>query len=219
VRRSTTALTSIALLLLSTSLSSSAGEDKLSLRKAKALFSQGNTEYRLGNFAKALPLFQESLKLANRPNTIFNIAQCYRNLKDAEKALFNYRLYLSESERQSPDVAPPHQDEVQGHIAKLEAELQRVRQEQRLREESERKERERRAQQARTAEQQRARALVRATPPAPAPRPRPLYKKWWFWGSVAAVVVGGAVTAVALTTGGDARLAGGKDGRFDPATY
>jgi tetratricopeptide (TPR) repeat protein len=30
---------------------------------------------------------------------------------------------------------------------------------------------------------------------------RPLYKRWWFWGGVAAVVVAGSVTAIALSGG------------------
>jgi hypothetical protein len=39
--------------------------------------------------------------------------------------------------------------------------------------------------------------LVTAT--APQPAATPVYKRWWFWTGVGAVVVGGAVTAFFLT--------------------
>ncbi len=91
--------------------------------QAKELFFQGNTQYKLSNFEKALDLFRRSLALVSRPNTVFNIAQCYRNLKNAEKALFYYKLYLSEWERFKPGTAPPNAGEVKGHITGLEAEI------------------------------------------------------------------------------------------------
>jgi hypothetical protein len=37
-----------------------------------------------------------------------------------------------------------------------------------------------------------------APPPEPEPSP-PLYKRWWFWGGVGAVVAGGVVTGVLLS--------------------
>ena len=65
-------------------------------RKARALFKSGAMEYRLARFDKALGLFQEALKLAYRPRIILNIAQCHRQLRQHRKALFYYRLYLTE---------------------------------------------------------------------------------------------------------------------------
>jgi ferric-dicitrate binding protein FerR (iron transport regulator) len=41
--------------------------------------------------------------------------------------------------------------------------------------------------------------VARASDPAPEPAPR---RRWWLWGVIGAVVVGGAVTAVVLSTGG-----------------
>jgi hypothetical protein len=52
--------------------------------------------------------------------------------------------------------------------------------------------------------QQPAGALVAQPGPAPA-ESQPIYTKWWFWTIVGAVVVGGVVTAVALSSGGTSR--------------
>ena len=41
--------------------------------------------------------------------------------------------------------------------------------------------------------------VARASDPATEPAPR---RRWWLWGVIGAVVVGGAVTAVVLSTGG-----------------
>lgn len=46
-------------------------------------------------------------------------------------------------------------------------------------------------------------ALVTQPGPAPDSGPTPVYKKWWFWTIVGAVVVGGIITAVALSSGTD----------------
>ena len=44
-------------------------------------------------------------------------------------------------------------------------------------------------------------ALVAQPPPSPPASSGPVYTKWWFWTIIGAVVVGGAVTAVALSSG------------------
>jgi tetratricopeptide (TPR) repeat protein len=87
--------------------------------KAKELFLKGDTAYRLGNFAEALNLYMESLKLARRPSLLFNVAQCYRQLNQHERALFYYKLFLSDWDREKPGEPPPNADEVKGHIAAL----------------------------------------------------------------------------------------------------
>jgi hypothetical protein len=44
-------------------------------------------------------------------------------------------------------------------------------------------------------------ADLRAATPAPASESTPVYKTWWFWTGVGAVVAAGAVTAVVLSSG------------------
>ena len=45
-------------------------------------------------------------------------------------------------------------------------------------------------------------SLPRHPRPPRAASPEPPRHRWWLWGALGAVVVGGAVTAIALSTGG-----------------
>ena len=92
--------------------------------RAKALFSKGEVQYRLGKFRDALGHYEAALKLVRRPSIIYNIAQCHRQLKHLEQALFFYRLYLSDWKREHPGRAqPPNHAELQRHVATLQAEI------------------------------------------------------------------------------------------------
>ena len=93
------------------------GNDRLT--QAKTRFSRGETHYRLGNFSQALKEYQAALRLTHRPSIIFNIAQCHRQLNNNPKALFYYKLYLSDWERQRPGISPPYRNEVRSHITRL----------------------------------------------------------------------------------------------------
>lgn len=90
-------------------------------RRAKRLFARAETQYRLGHFAQALAKYQAALQFRHHPSIIFNVAQCYRQLKNTERALFFYKLFLADWERIYPGSKPPNEAEVFGHIAKLEA--------------------------------------------------------------------------------------------------
>jgi tetratricopeptide (TPR) repeat protein len=152
---------------------SRAHADQGSLGQAKAHFERGAREYQRGSFATALEEFRSSLELSRRPGTILNIAQCYRQLKDAEEALLHYRSYLSEWGKQNPGQASPHQEEVKGHIRTLTAEVEKERQErERLREQQDRE----------------------AQPRAPAPAGEaPRRRRVWTWVAAGAAVVAGGV--------------------------
>jgi len=90
---------------------------------AREHFSRGETLYRLGKFEKALAQFEAALKLIKRPAIVLNMAQCLRNLKRHDRAIFYYKLYLSEYERKHPGWPPPYKKDVEKHISKLEARL------------------------------------------------------------------------------------------------
>jgi len=64
-------------------------------------FQRGQTAYRLTQFAKALAEYEAALKAKHHPVILFNIAQCHRQLKQYNKALFFYKLYLSERPKAS----------------------------------------------------------------------------------------------------------------------
>ena len=62
--------------------------------QARAAFQKGQTEYNLGNYAKAAEYFEETYRLRPVPALLFNIAQCYRFMGNLDKAVQTYRAYL-----------------------------------------------------------------------------------------------------------------------------
>ena len=66
-------------------------------QKARELFTQGNTYFDLGQFDKAIDAWQGGYQLKNDPGFLYNIAQAYRTMGDAQKAIFFYKRYLSNS--------------------------------------------------------------------------------------------------------------------------
>ena len=116
--------TIITILLLSFAAPVHAGEKNgEALARAKALFRQGGTLYRLGKFNEALAKFEAAFKHAQRPSIVMNMAQCHRNLNNHRRALFYYKLYLSDWKRTQPGKPPPYEGEVKAHIARLRAKL------------------------------------------------------------------------------------------------
>ena len=85
------------------------------LNKAKARFDEAEGFYRVGDYARALEGYKEAYLLARKPAILFNMAQCYRYLKEHEDALRTYQLFLSD------DPNTPVREEVEGIIAALEA--------------------------------------------------------------------------------------------------
>lgn len=124
-------------------------------RRAKALFKEGSMHYKVAEFELALEKYKQAFKLHSHPAIIFNLAQAHRQLGNHKKALFFYKLYLSEWGQQN--AAPPNQDEVLSHIEKISAEL-----EQRGREERSRK----------AAAEKDARAREASAKPEPGTTPR-----------------------------------------------
>lgn len=105
--------------------------------RAKEHFDRAETQYRLGNFAAALADYQAALRLRRHPSIVFNIAQCYRQLKNRERAIFFYKLFLADWERLNPGTRAPYQNEVERYVLALKEEMRRA--------EADRRERERRA--------------------------------------------------------------------------
>ncbi len=103
--------------------STARADDAADKAKARALFKQAETAYRLGKFKDALAGYEAALKAAHSPTIIFNIAQCHRQLGDARKALFSYKLFLSDWNRKKPGTNPPNKKEVDSHIAALKAQV------------------------------------------------------------------------------------------------
>lgn len=177
-------------------------------KQARSLYSRAEKSFDLGRFAEALTDYQAAYEAKPLPGFLFNIAQCYRNLSNFERARFFFRRYLA------LDPHAPNHRRVEELIAEMTKQLD--------------------AQAAapatapppvepRPADQPStvasptvlapATPTLEPTPPrgasasapilsangAPAPPARPVWKRWWFWTGVGAVVAGGVVAALLLT--------------------
>ena len=114
----------VVLLVLALMLIPAAARADDTTARAKAQFERGEVQYRLGNFKIALGHYQAALRLVRRPSIVYNIAQCYRQMGDLKKALFNYKLFLSDYKRANPAAPRPQNDaEVKRHIMDLTAKV------------------------------------------------------------------------------------------------
>jgi tetratricopeptide (TPR) repeat protein len=66
--------------------------------KAKELYERAKVHYRSGELEKAASEFKESYETYPQAETLFNLAQTHRLLKNYEKAIFYYKQYLSSGE-------------------------------------------------------------------------------------------------------------------------
>jgi len=159
--------------------------------KAREAFAAGRYDDALQLFAK---LYAETL----HPVYLRNIGRCHQKMREPQKAIDAFKDYLAKAKKVSAD----ERAEIDGYVKEMEA----------LRDE-----------QARAAAPPVAPAPVASPPPAPppplapaatgpmmltaAPSPggqaeaAPVYKRWWFWTAIGAVVVGGVITAVVLSSG------------------
>jgi tetratricopeptide (TPR) repeat protein len=83
------------------------------LARAKQLHKEAARHFDLGEFQPAMDDFRESYRLTGDPVFLFNIAQCYRKLGNAQDALTFYQTYL----RREPNAA--NRDEVERRIKEL----------------------------------------------------------------------------------------------------
>src|SRR4029077_13182600 len=68
------------------------GDDE---KEARRLFQRAELNFNIGKFAEALTDYQSAYEAKPLPGFLFNIAQCYRNMGDLEKARFFFRRYLA----------------------------------------------------------------------------------------------------------------------------
>ncbi|HTA21188.1 MAG TPA: tetratricopeptide repeat protein [Polyangia bacterium] len=182
-------------------------------KEARRLFEHAELEFNVGKFPEALADYQSAYEAKPLPGFLFNIAQCYRNMGNFERARFFFRRYLALEPR------APNRHRVDELIAEMSRQL-------------EAKQAEAAASasatsppsvaakpadasdtmpptpppalvepMASTSTSPVAPSAVLVTTPAPVAPParRPVWKRWWFWTGVAAVVAGGAVAAYVLT--------------------
>jgi tetratricopeptide (TPR) repeat protein len=147
--------------------------------RSKALVASGNAHFRLGEFSDALKLYKEAYRLHASPRILFNVGQCHRQLRQLDQALFVFKSYLVAA----PDA--PNRADVEAIIGELEAKIRSA------------------AQPTSTRLLPRAPAPLAAGAPAREAHPPsrlPVYKRWWFWTIIGAVVVGATVGGVVAGT-------------------
>src|SRR5215468_6203160 len=64
-------------------------------KEARALFQRAEKSFNLGKFPEALADYQAAYEAKPLSGFLFNIAQCYRNMGNPERARFFYRRFLA----------------------------------------------------------------------------------------------------------------------------
>src|SRR5262245_7066322 len=85
----------VAALALALAFGVAAGPARADQADAPRLFHKAELSFNVGKFAEALTDYQAAYEAKPLNGFLFNIAQCYRNLGDYERARFFFRRYLS----------------------------------------------------------------------------------------------------------------------------
>jgi tetratricopeptide (TPR) repeat protein len=174
--------------------SASAAKEPRADRPGRVFFARGEANFNRGNFEQARADYQAAYEAEPLPAFLFNIAQCYRNLGDYERAQFFYQRYT---------MLDPHSPN-RPAAERLIAEMNRLAAE--------------RDQQRATTQPP---LLASATSPAVAApasgdhaappllgppvadtratASRPLYRRPWFWVGLGGAIVAGTAAAFALS--------------------
>jgi tetratricopeptide (TPR) repeat protein len=156
-------------------------------KEARAHFQAGEAHFKASAFDEALAEYQQGYEAKPLPGFLVNIAQCQRRLGDLKKARATYQKFVL--------VAPdsPLVPQVRSMIAEIDGLLEKEPETPAAGPDADAK--------PTVAVPAPAAPVLVASASAPAP-PEPPRHRWWLWGALGAVVVGGAVTAVVLSTGG-----------------
>jgi len=169
-------------------------------REARAHFQAGEARFKAGAFDEALAEYQAGYDAKPLPGFLVNIAQCQRRLGDLKAARVTYQKFIL--------VAPdsPLVPQVRSMIAEIDGLLANGEGKKPADEATKEEETssEPAAPPAPKVEVEAPAPVLVATGPTPGTEPEPKRSshRWWLWGALGVVVVGGAVTAYALSTGG-----------------
>ena len=202
-------------------------------RKARAHFQVGEERFKAGAFADALAAYQAGYDVLPLPGFLINVAQCQRRLGDLKTARASYQKFvlvapdsplvpqvrsmiaeidglLAELDKNKPAAAPA--DPPKGADPPKAANPPKAADEAKATDEPPAATTSLpAAAQTTTGATQETAPLLVATPAPEQPEKQP-HRRWWLWGAIGAVVVGGAVTAVVLSTGGTTTIHDGSLG-------
>jgi tetratricopeptide (TPR) repeat protein len=169
---------------------------------------RARTHFAAGEYKPALDIYVRLYAETLHPTYLRNIARCYQNLGQADKAISSFREYL----RKAKELTPAARSEIEGYIAEME-QLKRSQSAPPPAPTAPAP-----AMPAPSASEPAPSAsapppssseppLVLVGPPTVVAQPRdedpPFYTRAWFWGTVAGVAVGGVLAALLLSSGGD----------------
>lgn len=89
-------------------------------RKARSQYDLGVRHYNVGRYREALAAFEQAYYAKPDPAFLFNLGQCYRQLKEHEAAARQYRAYL----RARPDA--PNRADVEQFIREADEALKKA---------------------------------------------------------------------------------------------
>jgi tetratricopeptide (TPR) repeat protein len=168
-------------------------------KAARAHFQRAEKAFNLGKFDEALTAYEAAYEAKALPGFLFNMAQCHRNLGNAERAVFFYERFLAldpETKNRTlvEELIAEQRKKLDGAKAKPEAAPP--------------------PSPVRDAEPAAPLLGLGAAGPAPEPprrssafveksappsrEPAPIYARWWFWAGAAAVVGGGIAAALLI---------------------
>lgn len=181
----------LAAVLLLAALDASAA-DRAAQHKTQQRNQTAIKAYAAGEYAKALDLYAQLYADTLHPVYLRNIGRCHQKMRNPEKAIDAFRDYLAKIER----VTDKDRREVEAYIKEMEEMLQGHD----------------------VPLPAPAPPLPTASPERPVPivmipgatdrapeNETPIYKKWWLWTGVGAVVVGAVAIGIVLSSGGSSR--------------
>jgi tetratricopeptide (TPR) repeat protein len=202
VRSSLTRIIVLAIALGLSLSSAQAQQSTTPTEVAKERFQAGSKFFVAGDYALAIEEFKAARLLVKRPSILFNIAQCYRNLLRPDKAIDYYLQYLKEWGAENPGKEIPHRAEVDAFLKENDA---LPGQKANVKQPDSATKTKSTAEPAAATKTQAPTPLAAAITKTPQPHPsstQPIYKKWWLWTIVGAVVVGATTAAVVATQTG-----------------
>lgn len=143
--------------------------------EAEAAFQEGHAAFKAGQFKRAIQRFEHANMLDSSSVLIYNMARCYSELGEAEKAIYHYKLYLT----REPDASD--KADVERRIRVTEALLKKL---------SEAKAQPKPASAPASKPTPQTQPVVKAPPPAPSTSLRPFAYASWALGGVALLAVG-----------------------------
>jgi tetratricopeptide (TPR) repeat protein len=145
---------------------------------AETLITRGNAAYRAKDYRAALQLYQEAHLLERSSLTVFNLAQCHRQLGDVTRAIELYQEYL----RDWP--GSPKHEAAERFIRELKAQRASLLP----------------APPAPDAPAVAAGTAAVTASTSSATTARPWYRRWYVWTAIGVAVAGGAVAGALVAT-------------------